>query len=78
MQIESLNDRPLLRPICYASNGLGMDVHLDSENPDRVRPEVRVCYHLHFVASIRDVDALARVITLRIATSNYQAVEATR
>ena len=57
---------------------LAIDIHLDSEDLDRVGAEVRMCYHLHFVTVIRDVDALARVTALRISAGDNQAIKAPR
>lgn len=53
--------------LAIAGNCLRIDIHLDSEHLHRVGSEVRMGYHLHLIAVIWDVDALANVIALWIS-----------
>ena len=52
-----------------------LNIHLDSEHFNRLRPEVRVSYHLHFISSIWDIDTPTHIITLWVSAGDNKAIK---
>lgn len=76
MHIASKKKAPRVRGLCEvrASNGLGIDIHLDSEHFYRLITEVRMSDDFDFKSVIRHHNSALGIIALWIAAGDDQPV----